>query len=86
MISCQLLLLVNERVRVVVSCVHLLIHCGNTLRPSFELRSAVVGATSWLLLILRLLRLLLTLTIDVIVLHTLHEVLQGPIIDIGSIL
>ena len=85
----MILLPMKERVRVVVSCVHLLIHHSNTLRPSFQLIGIVVAATaSRRLLIVRLLSrlLLILLTIDVIALDAMHEVFHAPIVNVGSIL
>lgn len=84
-----LLLLVNERVRVVVvvGCIHLHIHGCDTLRPRSELFGAVVAPGGrWLLLIVLLLcRLLLLLTVGVIVLHALHQVVHAPVVDVRSL-
>lgn len=94
------LLLVNERVSVVVGSIHFLIHNSNALGPRSELVSAVVGSAGgcglllsiillYLLLLchglLLLLLLLLILAIDVVVLNTLLQVLERPIVNVGAV-
>lgn len=95
-----LLLVVNERVGIIVSHVHLLVHGGDALGAGVQLVLAVVGcgvlviAEARLLLVEgllggRLLSVRLVIwrrAVNVVFLHALHQVLHGPIVNVCSIL
>ena len=95
-----LLLIVNERVGIIVSHVHLLVHGGDALGAGVQLVLTVVGcgvlviAEARLLLVEgllsgRLLTMRLVIwprAVNVVFLHALHQVLHGPIVNVCSIL
>ena len=95
-----LLLIVNERVGIIVSHVHLLVHGGDALGAAVQLGLAVVGSSilvigdGRLLLVEgllggRLLTVRLVVcprAVNVVFLHALHQVLQVPIVNVCSVL